>query len=150
VSVGNVGVGQAGVVAIQLAVGIGNRAEQIPSVLGQPELYTIVFTNGLGLNRALGAKRGSKPVCLKHTMEQVAVAGARVANIETQRVRYADVLNHLIETLARVAGLEEERRVDRPVRAKYVLTLLHGFDLRINARILGIDYVQPEVLVFYE
>ena len=58
-SIGRVGVGQAGVVAAQLAVGVADRSEPLAGAgpLGQAELGAVVAAAGLDYRRALGAER---------------------------------------------------------------------------------------------
>src|SRR3989442_3877758 len=116
----------------------------------QPELQAIVVTNGTWLRRARRAQRLSNPGARGGTVQQVAKRRARVADVEAQIVRDADILNSPVKALARVAGVQAPVGRDRPVHARHNLVLFHRLDVRVDARVSGVDNVLAQVQLLDE
>ena len=165
-AVGGIGVGQAGVVTRQLAVGIRDGAEPAAcGALRKAELGAVVTAGGRNHGRALGAERNTGQVIAifvdpfagvvvagdgHRPMENVGDLAAGVPDVETQVVGDRHVFDRPVEALARVAALEAPVRSDGPVHPRHDLVLFHRLHFRVEGRVPRIFLGGAEVHVLDE
>ena len=158
VSIGGIGVGQAGVIAGQLAVRIADHPEPVGRGLpGETEFRPVVVTNGADHGRTLRAERHGIVVIVaasvgrdRRAMQHVGQMGSRIADVVTQVVGDGHVLDGHIQDLAGEAGLQAPMGVDGPIDAARVLVLFHGLHAGVDGRVARIRVGSPEVDVFDE